>query len=189
MDKIILLFHNPSHNGILLSHWLLVNSYSLDRKSTEIRKNSIFILYALRKTESWNDLNWTPPFSSIPRQILIVDQWDLFAVCFYSPVWCFNFCDLFALTLTYLDEYGTKGTISPGYHLDICGEYLIIFWFCIPETENVFIPETPIENQLFKYHLNTNERKNETSIEKGHTGDSSHWSESRSLSNPYYLSN
>ena len=44
MDKIILLFHNPSHNGILLSHWLLVNSYSLGRKNTERRKKNIFII-------------------------------------------------------------------------------------------------------------------------------------------------
>ena len=54
-----------------------------------------------------------------------------------------------------------------------------------PETENGFIQETPIGNQLFEYHLSTNVGKNEMSIGKGHTGDSSHWCECSSLLDAY----
>ncbi len=110
-----------------------------------------------------------------------------FAMCFYSPVWHFNFFELFALlsTLAYLDGHGAKGKISSGYHLDISEENWVIFWFEITETDNDFTQETPIGNQLFEYHLSTNVGKNETSIGKGHTGDSSLWCGSRSLLDAY----
>ena len=75
--------------------------------------------------------------------------------------------------------------ISPGYHLDISGGNLIIFWFCLAETENGFIQETPIDNQFFEYCLSTNLGKNEMSYWQGHTGDSPHWCGSRSISDTY----
>ncbi len=110
-----------------------------------------------------------------------------FAMCFYSPVWHFNFCDLLALlsTLIYLDGYVTNGMISPGYRLNISDESFITIWYCLAETENGFIQETPIENKFFEYCLSTNLCKNETPDGQGHTGDSSHWCGSRSLSDTY----
>ncbi len=77
-------------------------------------------------------------------------------------------CDLFALlsTLTYLDGHGTNGMISPGYHLDISDENVIIFLFCLADTGNGFIQETPIENQFFEYCLSTNLGKMKHSMDK-----------------------
>ncbi len=75
--------------------------------------------------------------------------------------------------------------IPPGYHLYTSDEKFIIFWFCLPETENGFIQETPIENQFFEYCFSASLGKNETSPGEGHTGDYSHWWWSRCHSDTY----
>ncbi len=80
-------------------------------------------------------------------------------------------------TLTYSDGRETKGTISPGYHLYTSEEDLVIHCILILSccNEKWLYTRKPIESQFLEYHLGTNVDKNGMFVEKGHTGDFSHW--------------
>ncbi len=69
--------------------------------------------------------------------------------------------------------------ISLGYHLNI------LSYFMYFDSALLKLKMTSIENPFFDYCLSTNLGKNELPYGQGHTGDSSHWCGSRSLSDTF----
>ncbi len=100
-----------------------------------------------------------------------------FAMCFYSPVWHFNF--LTFCTFEYLDllrgAWDSRNNfpwMPSRYSINVIWRGFGHIWLYLPENENGFIQKTLIKNQFLEYHLSTNVDKNVIY---------SHWWGSRSL--------